>query len=294
MNSVLILCEQLLLYLPLVVGAYISFRLLGLPDFSIESAYVVGAIFATNMFSLVAPLSTVFQLISYCLVALIGGGIVGATSGILTRYLRLNHALSSIITMGLFKGVSYFFIKNGLYSFSYIKSPLALILPFKTIPALVTLLFLIVIFLIALSSILYTQLGYCIAAYGLNNRVFDNYPISARFVVIMGLIISNACAGLSGYLVAQSNGYVDVSMGFGIPLMCLSTIILGSLCVTKENPISLMIPLAGIAGYFLLQQSLLTAGFTSLYFSSAQAIIILLGIILQSRVRTAIANNYYQ
>ncbi len=40
----LVVLEQSLLHIPLVIGAYVSLSLLKVPDLSIESAYVVGAI----------------------------------------------------------------------------------------------------------------------------------------------------------------------------------------------------------------------------------------------------------
>ena len=48
MNTLLIIIEQICLYLPLVFGAYISMSLLKLPDLSIETAYVFGAILGSQ------------------------------------------------------------------------------------------------------------------------------------------------------------------------------------------------------------------------------------------------------
>ncbi|HVX00882.1 MAG TPA: hypothetical protein VHA52_10670, partial [Candidatus Babeliaceae bacterium] len=261
MDVILLLLGQLLLYLPLIIGAYVSFRLLGLPDFSIEAAYLMGAILAVKSSGFFGSTPVIFHLLAQCLIAVFSGGLVGVTSGILTQYLRLNHALSSIITLGLFRGLMFFFINDGRYTLQSSIKPLQLIAPLSFHPELITLFFIVLLSLLAMVRILNSQLGYCIAAYGQNNQFFNYYPISSNFVVIMGLVLGNAYAGLSGYLVGLSHGYIDLAMGVGIPLMCLSAIIVGSLLARKnKGPINLMVPITGIVFYFVLQQVLVKAG----------------------------------
>lgn len=283
-NLILIILEQFLMYIPLMMGSYISFNLLAVPDFSIESAYLIGAICAIKILPLLITAPLVIQLIIACIIACITGSISGLFSGTLTKYLRLNHALSAIITLGLFQGASYFLLGGGHMSLNNYNNPLELLTIFTRSPELIALLFVIAIFILALRATIFTQLGYCLAAYGYNNRFFSNYGISSNFIFITGLMLSNACAGLSGFLVTQSNGYIDASMGFGLPLLCLSTLMLGSLLVPTHKVINLKLPLIGLLAYLFLQQMLLKAGFTSIYFSAAQALIILAGTILRSRV----------
>ena len=42
-NTLLVTLEQTLLYVPLVVGGYISISLMKVPDLSLESAFIFGA-----------------------------------------------------------------------------------------------------------------------------------------------------------------------------------------------------------------------------------------------------------
>lgn len=278
-----IIVEQFFLYAPLILGAHISFNVLGVPDFSIESAFIIGAICATKALPFVdiSTVPTVIQLLLVCLISCLAGSLVGLVSSVCTRYLRLEHALSAIMTLGLFQGISYFLLGGGHQSLTDFYNPLKLI-PFTIhSPELPTLFFVSTIFILLMHAFMTTQLGYCLAAYGYNNHFFKHYGISSHFIFIAGLMLSNASAGLSGYLVAQSNGYLDVSMGFGLPLMCLSVLMLGSLVTYARNTITLAVPLIGLICYLLVQQLLLYVGFTSLYFSTAQALIILLGTIIR-------------
>lgn len=43
----------------------------------------------------------------------------------------------------------------------------------------------------------------------------------------MGLMVSNGIIGLGGALVAQNDGYADVSMGIGVIVIALASIIIG-------------------------------------------------------------------
>ena len=82
-NSVLIIAEQVFLYFPLVLGAYISISLMKLPDLSIESAYVFGAILATKVlpFHEVVPSWVLFVIVLGA--SLLGGLAVGSVSSFL-------------------------------------------------------------------------------------------------------------------------------------------------------------------------------------------------------------------
>ena len=48
-NTLIIIIEQVFLYVPLVCGAYISIALMKVPDLSIEAAYVFGAIVGSKV-----------------------------------------------------------------------------------------------------------------------------------------------------------------------------------------------------------------------------------------------------
>ena len=83
-----------------------------------------------------------------------------------------------------------------------------------------------------------TQIGYSYAVYGNNPQFFRNYGISTSFVFITGIMIANALAGLSGYLFAQSNSFIELNMGLGKALLCITALILGKSLVRTKKPFS--------------------------------------------------------
>ncbi|HSC25316.1 MAG TPA: hypothetical protein VLB80_03830 [Candidatus Babeliales bacterium] len=284
----LIIMEQALLHFPLILGAYISISLMKTPDFSIEMAYVFGAFMGSLVVPLVHNMPTIIKFPLVIGASLFGGACVGITSSILTQKARIPHLLSSIVTIGIFHGISQ--LVAGVYvSLSGYKNILALaIIPLH--PELPLLMILFALCCIIVMYFFRTELGYSLAVFGYNPHFFTYYGISSSYIFIIGIIVANALAGLSGYLVAQSNGFADINMGFGKLLLCISSIILGKVVYAKT--LSIITPIAGIFSYFTLQQLLLKVGFDLRYFLMVQALVIVTILIAQHKYNENVTNDH--
>lgn len=271
----LIIFEQTLLHLPLVFGAYISISLMKIPDLSLESAYVFGAILGSQalFFGKNFPLPILCILVLGA--SLLGGALVGLVSSLITQKGGVPHLLSSIITIGLFHGINQLLIQS-YRSLSGYPNPLNLFALIPKHPEL----FMVGIIACIITGIMFllfkTQLGYSLFVFGNNSQFFKCYGISTIFVGITGVVISNALAGCSGYLFAQSNGFVEINMGMGKILLCITALIMGKVFKVTTKPISILMPLVGTLSYFTLQQLLLKVGFNLKYFTAVQAALILL------------------
>lgn len=248
--------ELALMTLPLIMGAYITLSLLKLPDFSIESAYLMGAVAAFLTKDLPLPITL--------LSALIGGIVVGCVVSTLNQYL-LPFLLAAIITNGLFHGLTQYLLGTSLATFSTYFT-------LSEIP-LFTLVGGSLIGIIGPLS--RSQLGYSFAIFGNNPLFFSHYGLSSRYVMFSGVMIGHGCAGVGGFLFAQSNGFVDLTMNYGVILLCLTALILGKLLVRTPRP-HLLVPLIGVLAYFTIQQILLRMGLNLKYFNSFQALFILI------------------
>ena len=273
-NMILVIIEQTMLHLPLMFGAYISFSLLKVPDLSIETAYVVGAIFSSYPLLGMSTLPGVIMMITVICTSLIGGALVGMVSSLLTQKAHFPHLLSSIVTFGLFHGINQF-VSSVYVSLSVARNPLALCDVVPQHPELVMLIGIGVLVAMLMYGLFRTQIGYSYAVYGNNPQFFSNYGISTSFVFITGIMIANAVAGLSGYLFAQSNSFIELNMGVGKALLCITALILGKSLVSTKKPFSLYIPLVGTSAYFAVQQVLLKMGFNLKYFTAVQSLLVL-------------------
>ncbi len=52
---------------------------------------------------------------------------------------------------------------------------------------------------------------------------------------VIGIAISNGCIGLSGAIIAQSQGYGDVSSGVGILVVGLASVIIGEAIIGRRS-----------------------------------------------------------
>jgi len=282
LNTVFTILEQTLMHLPLMLGAYISFSLIKVPDLSIESAYVVGALCGSHLLLGTQSVPMGIQFIIVIFASLMGGMLVGLTSSIITQKGKLPHLLSSIITFGLFHGI------NQLFSAAYVSlgnmpNPLSMLGLNTQNPELPLLIIIGIMVIIFGYYFLKTQLGYALAAYGNNPNFFSNYGISTSYIFIMGIMIANALAGLSGYLFAQSNSFVELNLGLGKALLCITALILGKTLVKTKKPFSIVIPIVGTLAYFTSQQLLLKVGFNLKYFTAMQALLVLLILVYKYR-----------
>ena len=211
--------------------------------------------------------------------------VVGLISSALTRLIGLPHLLSSIVTIGLFHGINQFVLGAANFSISQYTSILDYIVLVPAAPALCMLALIFCLLLLGALYLMQTQLGYAFAVYGNNPRFFHYYGISSSFVFVMGICTANGLAGLAGASLAQSSGFVDVSMGFGMSLFCIAALILGKTVVAVPFRFGPLVAAGGVLLYFIIQQLLLKVGFDLKYFTMVQSLIVLAILAYRFRVR---------
>lgn len=272
-DSITLIVELVALHVPIVLGSYIVFSLLKTPDLSIESAYVCGALAGAvtvmhmpDGFALSLPVA---------LISAAGGGlIIGLLSSALTRFGKLPHLLSSIMVNGIFLGAYQCLLDTPQISLSHVVNPLTTWSIFPHAPELPMLVLIASLVIVGVMLFLKTQLGFCFFAYGNSPTIFSFYGISTTYVCMVGIALANMLAGISGYLVAQSNNFVDMYMGVGMVLLCITSLVLGK-TVPVATALTTVYAVAGTASYFVLQQLLLRLGFNLKFFTAIQAIIVL-------------------
>ncbi len=219
--------------------------------------------------------------------ALFGGASVGLATSFLNQILHVPFLLAAIIVNGLFHGITQFAMRTPMLSLAGRSNPLEGIstefLALGSEHTELGMLLLIACGVVGLVGFIFRQqLGYAFAIYGNNPGFFKQFTISTKYVVMSGVVLANACAGLSGFLFAQSNGFADLSMGYGVVLLCITALMLGRLMFRTHRP-TVLVPLSGLAAYFLLQQVLLQAGLDLKYFNAFQALFVMAALVLFNR-----------
>ena len=109
-----------------------------------------------------------------------------------------------------------------------------------------------------------TELGCGIRATGSNPQMSRAQGINTDFNLVLGLAVSNGLVALSGALLAQYQGFADVSMGRGAIVIGLAAVIIGEAVFGKlfhNFALKLLSVSLGAIIYYIVIQLVLTLGF---------------------------------
>lgn len=207
---------QSLILAIMAIGVYITFKILDFPDMTADGSYTMGA--AISAASLVGGLNPIIGI----LLAVLGGALAGMVTGLLHIKVKISNLLSGILTMGMLYSINLRIMgKSNIPLFTFPNL-------FKgDIPPVVIALIFVLIAKILLDLFLKTGLGYTLKGVGDNEQMIKSLGINVGNIKILGLMISNALIALSGALMAQFQGFADVTMGIGTLVLGIASIIIG-------------------------------------------------------------------
>ena len=216
--------EQSLIFAIMVLGVYISFRILNFPDMTVDGTFPLGAAISAKLLTLgVNPYLTL-------LVALVAGAAAGAVTGLIHVKLKVKDLLAGILVM------------TALYSVNLRvmgKSNIPLVEEdniFNTeYSMMITIVVLILISKFLLDYLLKTKFGFALKALGDNENLIVSLGLNEEKYKIYGLMIANAFVAFSGAVLAQYQGFADVGMGTGIIVIGLASIIIGDTLFGKRR-----------------------------------------------------------
>lgn len=204
-----------LLYAMMALGVFITFRILDFPDLTVDGSFTTGGAVAAVMITHgYAPwLAT--------LAAFAAGLAAGACTGLLHTKGRINGLLSGILMMIALYSINMRIM--GKPNISLIGSDTL----FASVSPIVLMLFVVVIVKLLLDAFLHTDLGLAIRATGDNSRMIRSLGANTDNTTILGVSLSNGLVGISGALIAQQSGFADISMGIGMIVIGLASVIIG-------------------------------------------------------------------
>ena len=218
--------EQGLVFGIMVLGVFITYKILDFPDLTVEGSFPLGAAVAAKViFSGGDPLWGTF-------LAMIAGSLAGLLTGLLHTKLKLTNLLSGILTMTLLYSVNLRIMGRPnipLLGKITLLGEIKNYFPDLSIDYLIPFffLFLVVILKFLMDYFLSTEIGLTIIATGDNEQMIKSLGVNTDLTKLMGLCISNALVSLSGALFAQYSGFADVNMGLGTIVAGLACVIIG-------------------------------------------------------------------
>lgn len=213
-----------LIYGVMALGVYLTFRVLNFPDLTVDGSFTTGAATAAALIG--AGVNPV-------LATLAGGGagvIAGIITGVLYTKGHIDGLLAGILTMIALWSVNLRIM--GKANFPLLRDE-TVFTPLKdggllgTWAGIGIILVGVIILKLIVDWFLSTNLGLSIQATGDNGPMIRSFGVSTDFTAILTLAISNGLVALCGALVAQYQGFADISMGVGLILVGLASVILG-------------------------------------------------------------------
>lgn len=221
----------------MAIGLYLTYKVLDLSDLTVDGSFATGGAVCVTL--LLAGCNVWLALLA----ALVTGMLTGWVTSFFHTKLGIPAILAGILTqLGLWsvnlgimgKANLSVSIRNTkmLLSSNYLTMALDGREPIYMYPLLTVGLFVAVIV-----GILYwffgTELGASIRATGANVNMARAQGINTDRNKVLGLMISNGLVALSGALLAQYQGFADVSMGKGAIVIGLAAIIIGEVVFGK-------------------------------------------------------------
>lgn len=215
--------EQGLIFSVLSIGVYITYKILDFPDLSVEGTFPLGAFVFAKFILLGASPGTA------TLMALLAGAAGGLVTYTLNIRFRIKAILAGILTMTLLYSVNLRINGKsniGLSSFETI---------FDSFGKMTVLIVVVFAVKLLMDRFLKSETGYLLIATGDNETLVKSLGQNSDRYKMMGLMISNALVALSGALMAQSQGFVDITMGNSIIVVALASIIIGDTVMQRSG-----------------------------------------------------------
>jgi len=221
-----------LLWAIVTIGVYITYRILGIADLTVEGSIVMGAA--------IAAITISRGINSYVAIgfAFLGGLGAGFITGLLHTKLKIPALLSGILTMIALYSINLRIMGKANVSLLRIDTAYT-VFENMGLNSTISVIVLGLIFITGLIGILYwffgTEIGSAIRATGNNPQMVRAQGINTNTTIILGLMISNGLVATGGALIAQSQRFADVQMGIGSIVIGLASVIIGEVLFGRRN-----------------------------------------------------------
>lgn len=212
----------------MVIGVYLTFRILDVADLTAEGSYPLGGAIAA-----IAIVQGTNPIVA-TLLAFLGGALAGSLAGLLHTKLKIPTLLTGIVVMTGLYSVNLKVLGRAnlaLLKADTLVTQLRALGLDKTQAALVIGAVVLVLVLGLLTLLLNTEIGLALRSTGDNIPMSDANGINTDAMKILGYALSNGLVALCGALLAQNNGYADINSGVGTIVIGLASIILAEVLV---------------------------------------------------------------
>lgn len=246
----------------MVLGVYITYKLLDIADLTVDGSFAMGGCVCAVM------------ILNYHVdpwialtVAAIAGMAAGAITGLLHTIFEIPAILAGILTqIGLWS--INLRIMGGKSNVPLLKTD-TIITKFidvtglnKQSASIIIGIGVAVIMIVLLYWFFGTEIGSAMRATGDNEAMIRAQGVNTNWTKLLALVLSNGLVGISGGLVCQSQKYADIGMGTGAIVIGLAAIVIGEVLMGKLRSFGskLTSAVVGSVIYFVIRAVVLRMG----------------------------------
>lgn len=216
------------------LGLFIAFRVLNLPDLTVDGSFVTGLAFS-------AVFSMQGQPLLGIILGIVGGTLAGIVTGVLHTKFKIQEILAGILTMTGLYSINLKIMNDQpsifLYGIDTIFTPFTnkLVIQGVDFGYLLVLLCITLLLIVILVFFFKTLTGLALRATGDNEAMVRSSSINTDTMKILGFAMTNAIVALGGGLYAQYTQTAAHGAGVGTLVLCCASIIIGETVFGKRR-----------------------------------------------------------
>ena len=220
MNILIGVLEQGLIYAIAALGIYITYKILDFPDLTADGSFALGAALTTVLILMgVNPIVCI-------VISAIGGFLCGCVTGIIHVKFKVRDLLAGIITMMALYSINLRIV--GKANVSIMKETTIFdLINVGDLTVVIVMIIIVLLLKVVLDLYLKTRSGYLLKAVGNNPNVVISLGRDDGNIKILGLALGNSLVAISGGLLCQQQGFFEITMGNGVMVMALASVIIG-------------------------------------------------------------------
>lgn len=266
----------------MVLGVYITYKLLDIADLTVDGSFALGgSVCAVLVVAGVDPLIAVAA-------AMLAGMLAGAVTGFLHTVFEIPAILAGILTQIALWSVNLRIMGKSNTPLLQSDTIFSRMTELTGLSSATASIIVGVIVAVAIIAALYwffgTEIGSALRATGNNEHMIRALGVSTAKTKMIALMLANALVGLSGGLICQSQKYADIGMGTGAIVIGLAAIVIGEV-LGRLTPgkltgfkSRLVSAVAGSVVYFLIRAIVLQMGMDANDMKLLSAVIVALAL----------------
>ncbi|GLB64821.1 ABC transporter permease [Dietzia sp. NCCP-2495] len=270
--------EQGLIFGVMALGVYLTFRVLNFPDLTVDGSFTTGA--GTAAMAILAGWNPVLA----TLAGFVTGFLAGVVTGLLHTKGKIDGLLAGILTMIALWSINLRIMGSAnvpLLRETTLFTPLreaGLLGGWGSVAILAAS---VVALGVVVIWFLHTNLGLSIRATGDNGPMISSFGVSTDFTKTLTLALSNGFVGMCGAIYAQYQGFADISMGIGLILVGLASVIMGQAILSQRWLwLAVMAVIVGSVIYRLIMAVALDVGLDPNDMKAITALLVVIALLL--------------